>query len=73
MKILQGYHLTPTDRKIINTFIDNDLPINETAGTPQITFKLREKQGNRLKFTRYQFGGWATASDRNGKTIEVLV
>ena len=73
MKILQGYHLTPADRRIVKAFVENNYSIGYSAGTPQITFKLVERENNRLKFKRYQFGGWATASDRNGKTIEVLV
>lgn len=73
MKILQGYHLTTRDRAIIKTFVNDNLPVGETAGTAQIVFKLTERDGNRLKFKRYQYGGWATASDRNGKIIEVTL
>lgn len=72
MTILQGYYLTPTDKRIVKAFINNDYAVGYSAGTPQITFKLIDKQDNRYKFKRFQFGGWATASDRNGKIIEVL-
>lgn len=73
MKILQGTYLTPRDKKIINTFVSNNIPVGGLAGTPQITFKLLKRDNNRLTFKRYQIGGWATAGDRNGRIIEVLV
>ena len=73
MKILQGYHLTVADRKIIKAFVENDYEIGYSVGTPQITFKLLERENNRLKFKRYQYGGWSTASDKNGKIIEVSI
>jgi hypothetical protein len=72
MKILQGYYLTPTDKRIVNAFINNNYEVGYSAGTPQITFKLIDKQDNKYKFKRFQFGGWSTPSDRNGKIIEVL-